>query len=176
MHASHFIFSNLRVRDAKCNNISWHFHKNTQWRGKRFQGGKEKKHLKTLNQILWLLPCSSNASDISQCETKLTSSAHPEQPPLFPPCNGFSSFLTTYVQDKHLRLRRSINFSVLVAVQHIIWSYGMGFVKDGTSRSQESATWSLLSSSSKRFTLSGQAMKRNFIVFIPLKVDAGFVF
>lgn len=52
----------------------------------------------------------------------------------------------------------------------------MGFVKDGTSRSQESATWSLLSSSSKRFTLSGQPMKINFIVFIPLKVDAGFVF
>lgn len=137
---------------------------------------KKKRHLKTLYQILWFLPHSGNTSDISQRETKLTSSAHPAQPRLFLPCNGFSSFLTTYVQDKHLRLWSTTNFSVLVAVQHIIWSYGKGFFKDDISRSQNSAPWSLLRSPTKRFTLSGQSMATNSIIFIPLQVDVGFLF
>lgn len=40
MHTPHFSFSNLRVQDAKCNNISWHFHKNTWWR-EISRGGKK---------------------------------------------------------------------------------------------------------------------------------------
>lgn len=143
---------------------------------KDFKEREKKRHLKTLYQILWFLPHSGNTSDISQRETKLTSSAHPAQPQLFLPCNGFSSFLTTYVQDKHLRLWSTTNFSVLVAVQHIIWSYGTGFFKDNISRSQKSALWSLLRSPSKRFHLSGQSVATNIIIFIPLQVDVGFLF
>lgn len=93
-----------------------------------------------------------------KCETKMTSSAHPEQPQLFLFCNGFSSSLTTYVLDKHLRLQKSTNFSMLVAIQHIIQSYVTVFFKDDISRRQKSATRSLLRSSTKRFILSGQPM------------------
>lgn len=144
---------------------------------KRFQGEEKKKGTSK--------PCTKYC-DFSHTQATLLTfpnvkpSWHlqPTQhsPQLFLPCNGFSSFLTTYVQDKHLRLWSTTNFSVLVAVQHIIWSYGTGFFKDNISRSQKSAPWSLLRSPSKRFDLSGQSVATNIIIFIPLQVDVGFLF
>lgn len=95
----------------------------------------------------------------------MTSSAQPEQPGLFLLCNGFSSSLATYVLDKHLRLQKSTNLSMLVAIQHIIQSYVTVFFKDDISRRQKSATWSPLRSSSKRFILSGQPMTNKLYHF-----------